>query len=103
MEILFRQQHRHALVVQVQEILQAIELIGRADGLDIGIRQGNSIALRQVKHHFRLETTLDVDVQFGLGDILYQLFSRIHQPSLFSSWPFIYFGHHLARILHEYL
>ena len=66
-EILRRQQHRHALIIDIQKVLQVTEIIGFANILDAGEGKLHAIALRQRKQHFGLERTFDMQVQFGLG------------------------------------
>ena len=66
-EILFRDQHGHALIIDVEKILQVRKLIGLAQRLDRRIGQRNAIATRQRKHQFRLEAALDMNVQFAFG------------------------------------
>ena len=66
-KILFLQQHAGALVVQVQERLQAAEGVGPAQALDVGIGQGDAVAARQREAHLGLQRAFDVDVQLGLG------------------------------------
>ena len=64
-EILLGDQHRHALIVDVEEILQVAKLIRLAQRLDRGIGQPDAIAARQGEHQFRLQAALDVDVQLA--------------------------------------
>src|SRR3546814_18553555 len=65
-EILLGEQHRHALVVEVEKILQAGESIGRAQRLDVGVGQGNAVALSEGEHHLRLQRAFDVQVKLRL-------------------------------------
>ncbi|MNX82657.1 hypothetical protein D3C86_1143930 [compost metagenome] len=67
LEILARQQHGCARVIDVEEVLKVGEVIGRAHGLDAVIGDGDAVALRQLEHQFGLKRALDVQVQFGLG------------------------------------
>ena len=67
LEVCFRLQHARALVVDVQEVLQVGEGIGRADRLDAVEGQGDAVALRQLEHQLGFEAALDVQMQFGLG------------------------------------
>src|SRR3546814_6953096 len=65
-EILLGEQHRHALVVEVEKILQDGESIGRAQRLDVGVGQGNAVALREGEHHVRLQRAFDVQEKHRL-------------------------------------
>ena len=77
-EILLRDQHRHALIIDVEEILQVRELIGPAQRLDRRIGQRNAVAARQREHQFRLEAALDVNVQFAFGQTRDQGLNHMH-------------------------
>src|SRR5438128_3799084 len=66
-EILFRQKHAAASVVDVEERLEIAEDVGAADLLDGGIGQLDTVAPRQLEHQLGLECAFDVQVQFGLG------------------------------------
>jgi hypothetical protein len=66
-EILLDLEHRHALVVEVEKVLQVAELVGAPHRLDRFIRQLYAVARGQCEHHFGLEAALDVDVQFTFG------------------------------------
>ena len=46
-KILSGLQYRHSLVIQVQKILQAIELVRLSNRIDVGIGQVNAVALCQ--------------------------------------------------------
>jgi len=67
-EILLRHQHRHAAIVEVEEILQVAEPIRLPHRVDRRIRQLDAVAARQRKHQLRLETPLDVNVQLAFGE-----------------------------------
>ncbi len=66
LEVLTGQQHGGARVIDVEEVLQVREVIGRAHGLDAVVGDGDAVALRQFEHQFGLERAFDVQVQFGL-------------------------------------
>ncbi len=66
-EILLRDQHRHALIVEVEKILQVAEPVGLAQRLDRRIGQADAVAARQREHELRLQAAFDVNVQFALG------------------------------------
>ena len=65
-EILFGDEHRRALVVDVQEVLQARKRIGGAQGRDIVEGNGQPVSPGQREHHLRLEAALDMHMQLGL-------------------------------------
>ena len=65
-EIRLGQQHRHALVVEVEEILQVGEGIGAAQRLDMSIGEADVVALGEREHQLRLQAALDMDVQLRL-------------------------------------
>jgi hypothetical protein len=66
-EIVLGDQHAGAGVVDVQEALQVRERVGRAQRLDVGVRQRDLVAPGQLEDQLGLQRTLDVDVQLGLG------------------------------------
>ncbi|MNI33084.1 hypothetical protein D3C73_870120 [compost metagenome] len=66
LEILSRQQHGGARVIDVEKVLQVGEVIGRAHGLDAVIGDGDAVAPGQLEHQLGLEAAFDVEVQFGL-------------------------------------
>lgn len=56
------------LVVQVEEVLQARERLARGlSGGNVGIWQGDAVALGQREHELRLQRALYVKVQLRLG------------------------------------
>ena len=60
------EQHRHAGVIEFEEILERAETIRLADGVEVRIGQHDTVALGERDHHFGLQGALDVQVQFGL-------------------------------------
>ena len=64
-EILFGLEHASARIIDVEKVLQARETICRAHLLDGPERNVGLVALCESEHEFRLETALDVQVQFG--------------------------------------
>jgi hypothetical protein len=68
-EILFRNQHGHALVVDVEKVLQITKAVRLPHGFDRGIRQADAVAARQRKHQLRLEAPFDVNVQLAFGQL----------------------------------
>ena len=71
-KVLLGQQHRHALIINIKEILKVREIICRPNRFDRIKRDRHPIALRQLKQQLRLERTLDVQVQLGLGQAVNQ-------------------------------
>ncbi len=67
-EVLLLQQSLHALVIEVEEVLQIAEVIGGLQGGDAVVPQGDAVAPGELEHQLRLEAALDVDVQLGLRD-----------------------------------
>ena len=66
-EIRPRLQHRGPGIIDVEEVLQAAEVIGRAHGLHRGEGNGHPVASGEREHQLRLQRPLDVQVQLGLG------------------------------------
>jgi len=79
-EILLRQQHRHALVVEIEEVLQPGESIGSAQRGDIGIGQGDVVAPGQREHHLRLQCSFDMDMELALGQAVDMSCQLAHHP-----------------------
>ena len=63
-------QSSHSDVIEVQEILQAGEVVSFTDGVDVPIGQGDSVAFRKVPHHLRFQGTFYVNVKLGLRKTL---------------------------------
>jgi hypothetical protein len=53
------------LVVQVEEGLQVLEVVGRAQVADGRVRQRHAVARGQFERQLRLEGAFDVQVQYG--------------------------------------
>lgn len=66
-EIVGGAQHVGAGVVEVEEGLQAVEIVGRPQRRLVGIRQRDAVAAGQRKGQIRLERALDMHMQLGLG------------------------------------
>ena len=66
-EVLLGLQHGSTGVVEVEEGLQIGKLVGGAHFLHRSVRQGDAVLAGEREHHFRLERTLDVQMQLGLG------------------------------------
>ena len=78
-KILFAQQHRHAPVVHVEEVLKLRELVGYAQRLDRFKREADVVARRKREHELRLERSLDVNVELAFRKSGYQ---RVERHSL---------------------
>ena len=68
-EVLLGDQHRHALVVYVQKVLQLGELIGAAQRIDRFIGQADVVARGEREHQFRFEAALDVNMQLAFRQL----------------------------------
>jgi hypothetical protein len=64
-EVLGCPQGRHVRVVQVQERLEIVEAIARREVVDIGVRQGDPVALGEPEDGLGFEGAFQVEVQFG--------------------------------------
>ena len=69
-EVLFRHQDAHALVVHPEERRQIVEIVGCPHLVDRPVRQLDGIAPAQLELHLRLQRPLHVDVQLGLRHAL---------------------------------
>ena len=67
LEVPARQEDVGPGVVDVEEVLQVGEVIGRAHRFDAVERNGHAVALRQFEHQLGFEAALDMEVQFRLG------------------------------------
>ena len=85
-EIALGVQDLHARVIQVQEILKTGEVVSLTDGVDAPERQRNSVALRKVPHHLRLQGPLDVNVKLGFRQTLDEI-RIVRHASLRSRLP----------------
>lgn len=66
-EVVLRLQHLGGLVVDVEKRLQIVELVSSSHFFNRAERQRHAVALPHLEHHLRLEGSLDVNVQLGLG------------------------------------
>ena len=66
-KILLGAQHRHALIVEVEKILQAGKPISPAQRLHIRIGERQAVARGQREHELRLQGSFDVDMELALG------------------------------------
>ena len=67
MEVLLGAQHVHALVVDVEEVLQTGEAVGGPNLLDRAERDRDPVPGRQAHQHLRFERALQVQVKLRLG------------------------------------
>src|SRR5262249_31410578 len=67
MEILLGPEHRHALVVEVEQILELGEAVSLAQRLDGGVGKRDAVAGGELKHELGLEAALDMHVQLAFG------------------------------------
>src|SRR5262249_48660317 len=80
-KILLGDQDRHALVVEVEKILQVAEAVRAAQLVDRRIFQPNAVPSRQRDHQLRLEAALDMDVQLAFRQPLDQRVDGLHVGS----------------------
>ena len=73
-------QHACALVINVQKVLQVGKGVGRPHRLDIGERQAEAVAPRQIEHQFGLQAALDVQMQLGFGQAPDEGGKVVHDP-----------------------
>ena len=71
-------QHAHALIVDVQEGLQILEIIGSTNFFDRIERDAATVALGDLEHEIGFETTFDVNVQLRLGKAADELLGCNH-------------------------
>src|SRR4051812_34584589 len=71
-EILFRDQYRHSLVVEVEKVLQVSEPISIAQRVHRRIGKTDAVAARQCEHQLRLQAALDMNVQLAFGELFDQ-------------------------------
>ena len=69
-EILHGPQDRHALVIEIQEVLQPAEAVGAAQGFNRIVGEANAVAFGERKHQLGLEAALDMDVEFGFRQLV---------------------------------
>ena len=66
-EILLGPEDLHPLVIEIEEALQIVELVGGARRIRIGIAKRDAVPFGQGQHVLRLERAFDVEVELGLG------------------------------------
>ena len=67
-EILFGDEHVDAGVIEVQEVLQVVEVVGGAALFGGGAGQRDAVAFAELQQHLGFERALDVHVELGLGN-----------------------------------
>ncbi|MCY1518135.1 hypothetical protein D9M68_528430 [compost metagenome] len=72
-EVLLLEQHARAGVVDVEKALQVGEGVGAAQLFHAGIRDRDTVSLREREDQLGLERAFDVHVQLGLGHGAQQL------------------------------
>ena len=72
-EILARAQHRHQLVIQIEERLQIGELVMRLQVGQIAERQLDAVAFGQFKCQFRFQRAFDVQMELGFRQFAQRL------------------------------
>ena len=77
-EILLGDQHRHALIIDVEKILQVAKPVGLAHRVDRFVFQPHAVAARQRQHQLRLQAAFDVNVQLALGQPFDQGVDLVH-------------------------
>jgi hypothetical protein len=65
-EILLLQEHGHAPVIEVEEILEIAEAVGSARRLHAAEAELHPVPARQREHHLGLERPLEMEVELGL-------------------------------------
>jgi len=84
-EVLLGLQHASPLVVDVQEVLQVGEGVGGPERRDRGEGKGDPVAPGELEHLLWLEASLDVQMQFRLGQAADELGKARHAPSVFAA------------------
>ena len=67
MEVGFVAQHVRARVVEIEEGLQVLEVIGAAQGFDRIETERHAVLLRECERHLGLQRAFKVEMQFRLG------------------------------------
>ncbi len=61
-----------ARVIEIEERLEVVEVVGGADRLDRGVRQRHAVLAGEGEHHLGLERAFDMEVQLDLRKLLDQ-------------------------------
>ena len=72
-EVLLGLQHVHALVVDLEERGQVVEVVGVDDVLRRVVLERDAVLLRQLEDVLGLQRTLEVHVQLALGHVFDEL------------------------------
>src|SRR6516162_6016131 len=72
-EILLRAQYRHALIVDVEKILEPGEMIGTAQRVHRVIGETNAVSPRQGEEKLGLEAAFHMDMQLAFGQAVDQI------------------------------
>lgn len=90
LEVPLGAEHRHQLVVEVQEGLEVRELVRLAELFGVGVRQGHLVAGGQLERQLRFQGAFDVQVKFGFGEghqsIVRPLYRRFGTGTRRRSW-----------------
>lgn len=68
-EVVLGAQDGHQRVVEVEEGLEVLELVGGAQFVGGGVGQGHAVALREGEGQLGFEGAFDVEVEFCLGEV----------------------------------
>ena len=83
-EIPLGEQHRHALIIDVEKVLKVAKLIGLPHRLDRVEAQLDAVSARQRQHQLGLEASLNVDVQLAFRQPFDQRIVLVHFRGAFS-------------------
>ncbi|CAM5677551.1 hypothetical protein SFUMM280S_08902 [Streptomyces fumanus] len=79
LEVPFGAQNGRQRVVQVQEGLEVGEAVRLAQGVRVGVREGDTVAGGQLESQLRLQGAFDVQVQFRYGQGHQRMVRRFHR------------------------
>ncbi len=94
LEILLGAQHVGAGIIDVEEILEARELVGGADLLDACKGDRHLVPFREREHQLGLEAAFDVEMEFGLGQAGDEVVQIGHAPNSGRARGFTQAGRH---------
>jgi hypothetical protein len=87
-EVLVVEEHLGRFVVNVQEGLEIVEVVGPAHLFHGGVPEGDPVAFGEREHQLGLQRTFDVDVQFRLRHAPDKSFRNGRAESHLSTTPF---------------